>query len=39
MLDLLMMALAVAAFAGAVGYVGFCRQLGRRPDAAEEDRE
>jgi len=39
MLDLLMMALVVVAFAGAAGYVGFCHQLGRRPDFAEEDHE
>jgi hypothetical protein len=39
MLDLLMMALVVVAFAGATGYVGVCHHLGRRPDVAEEDRE
>jgi hypothetical protein len=51
MLDLLMMALVVVAgvypraghrpdpWAGAAGYVGFCHQLARRPNAAEEDSE
>jgi hypothetical protein len=39
MLDLLMMAVVIAAFAGAAGYVGLCHQLRRRPDIAEENRE
>jgi hypothetical protein len=39
MLDVLMVALVVAAFAAAAAYARLCHQLGRRPDMpGEEDR-
>jgi hypothetical protein len=39
MLDLVMVALIVAAFAAAAAYAGLCNRLGRRPDMpGEEDR-
>ena len=36
MLDILMLALVVAAFAAAVAYAGVCNRLGRRPDIPDE---
>jgi hypothetical protein len=39
MLDVLMLALVIAAFAAAAAYVRLCNQLGRPPDMpGEEDR-
>jgi hypothetical protein len=39
MLDVVMVALVLAAFAAAVAYARLCNQLGRRPDMrGEEDR-
>jgi len=37
MLDLLMMAVVVAAFAAAAAYAGLCNRLGRRPEMPDED--
>ena len=37
MLDLVMLALVVAAFAAAAAYAGLCNQLGRRPEMPDED--
>ena len=37
MLDVLMLALVVAAFAAAVAYMGLCNRLGRGPDIRDED--
>jgi hypothetical protein len=37
MLDLLMIALVVAAFAAAAAYAGLCNRLGHRPEMSDED--
>jgi hypothetical protein len=39
MLDLVMMALVVAAFAGAASYVTACQRIGRYGDPSHEGRE
>jgi|HubBroStandDraft_1064217.scaffolds.fasta_scaffold4697147_2 hypothetical protein len=37
MLDVVMMALVVAAFVAAAAYAGLCNQLGRNPDKPDEE--
>jgi len=37
MLDILMLALVMGAFAAAAAYAGLCSQLGRRPEMPDED--
>jgi len=37
MLDILMLALVMGAFAAAAAYAGVCNRLGRRPDMPDED--